>query len=322
MQHLRSCGPQSRRQIADALTLSWGCVSELTLLLLTQNILLEQDLPRQNAKGRTPSVLTLNPDICFLGVDINRRELSGCVCDLAGKKLAAYTDTLRYDTKEELLTCLQSFIRPLLSAHKGIRGIGFAMQGILDRKRHTWQFSANISIDFDRDVRPLFQIPITVDHDPNCILYHRLDSNRQRKMVLRMDNGIGAAVYTGNDFMRNDLLEVAALVVNEKGQRLRDVIPLEALVKNPDEDAFRQTGMYLGIALGNLCNLLSLDEILICGTVAAHYPQIAPTLNHSYEQTVLPAQRAVITPVAVTDAAYGAAKMAVDKFPYGEGVTK
>lgn len=322
LQHLRAYGPQSRRQIADALTLSWGCVSELTLMLLNQTILLEQDLPRQNTKGRTPSVLSLNPDICFLGVDINRKALSGCVCDLSGKKLAAYSDTLRYGTKEELLACLLDFIKPLITRHKGIRGIGFAMQGIFDRNRQMWQFSSDILMDFDRDICPQLAVPVTVDHDPNCVLYDRLDSARSRKMILRLDNGIGAAVYTGSEFMRTDLLEIAALVVNEQGQRLRDVVSTDMLKNSSDPAAFRQAGMYLGITLGNICNLLTLDEILICGELVARYDRFSPALNEYYEATVLPAQKAVISPVPVTDAAYGAAKMAVDKFPYTEGVAK
>ena len=322
LQHLRIFGPQSRRQIADALSLSWGCISELSLMLLNQNILAETDLPRPGAKGRTPSVLSLNPDICFLGVDINRKELSGCVCDLTGKKLAAYTDTLRYGTKEELIACLLDFIKPLLTRHKGIRGIGFAMQGIFDRNNRQWQFSSDILIDFDRDICPHFAVPVTVDHDPNCVLYDRLENNRQRKMVLRLDNGIGAAVYTGSEFMRNDLLEIAALVVNESGQRLRDVVSTDVLKSADDPEVFRQAGMYLGIALGNICNLLTLDEILICGDMVTCYPRFSPALNEYYEKTVLSAQKAVITPVPVTDAAYGAAKMAVDKFPYTEGVAK
>ncbi len=322
LQYLRRCGPQSRRQIADALDLSWGCVSELSLMLLNQNILVEEDLPRQNSKGRTPSVLALNPDFCFLGIDVNRKELSGCVCDLTGKKLAAYTDVLRYSDKEELITCLLDFIKPLMIRHKGIRGIGFSMQGIFDRNRQVWQFSTNILMDFDRDIRPHFDIPITVDHDPNCVLYDRLDSNCQRKMILRLDNGIGAAVYTGSEFMRNDLLEIAALVINERGQRLRDVVSTDTLKNTEDPESFRQAGMYLGIALGNLSNLLTLDEILICGDMVARYPRFSPALNEYYEKTVLPAQKAAITPVPVTDAAYGAAKMAIDKFPYTEGVAK
>lgn len=322
LQHLRTFGPRSRRQIADALSLSWGCISELSVMLLNQNILVETELPNPGAKGRTPSVLSLNPDICFLGIDINRKALSGCVCDLSGKKLATYTDTLRYGTKEELLACLLDFILPLMTQHKGIRGIGFAMQGIFDRNQQVWQFSSDILMDFDRDIRPHLAVPVTVDHDPNCVLYDRLDSAHSRKMVLRLDNGIGAAVYTGSEFMRNDLLEIAALVVNEQGQRLRDVVSTDTLKSSDDPAAFRQAGMYLGIALGNICNLLTLDEILICGEMVDRYDRFSPALNEYYEKTVLPAQKAMISPVPVTDAAYGAAKMAVDKFPYTEGVAK
>ena len=115
---------------------------------------------------------------------------------------------------------------------------------------------------------------------------------------------------------------IAALVVNEQGHRLRDMVSTDLLKNTDDPEAFRQAGMYLGIALGNICNLLTLDEILICGDMVACYPRFSPALNEYYEKAVLSTQKAVITPVLVTDAAYGAAKMAVDKFPYTEGVIK
>ncbi len=316
VQYLRFHTCSSRRQIADALDLSWGCVSELVLRLLSQNILLEEELAGSKTKGRVPSVLKLNPDICFLGVDINKNGLNACICDLLGQKVTAYTDSLPYHSKEELLNSVRGFVKHILSRHTNIFGIGFAMQGIFHRNRRVWEFSSDpaICIDFEADIRPGFDIPVVVDHDPNCILYGALDNTQARKMILRLDKGIGAAVYTGNDFMRNDLLEVAALVVNEQGQRLRDVVSLEALEHASDPSVFRQAGMYLGITLGNLCNLLNLDEILICGKMTAFYTQISPALNDYYEQTALPAQKAAITPVAVTDAAYGAAKMAMDQF--------
>ena len=321
IEHLRYHPDNSRRQIADALALSWGCVSESVLYLLSQNILLEQELVGSKTKGRVPSVLKLNPDICFLGVDINKNGLNGCICDLLGEKRTAYTDALRYSSKEELVSSVVGFVNSITKKHKNIFGIGFAMQGIFDRGSQTWEFSSHppLVIDFDRDIRPLLDIPIVVEHDPNCILYGCLDSTQARKMILRLDKGIGAAVYTGSGFMKDDLLEVSCLTVNDRGNRLRDVVSLNVMENVSESDApalFDSIGRYLGLTLGNLCNLLSLDEILLCGEMVKHYSRFAPALMACYEKTALRVQRAKITPIPVTDAAYGAAKMAMDQFPY------
>lgn len=321
IKYLRYHPGSSRRQIADALDLSWGCVSESVLYLLSQSILLERELTGSKAKGRIPSVLTLNPDIRFLGVDINKNGLHGCVCDLLGKKIAADTAPLPYESKEVLLDGVTGFVKSLLARHKNVCGIGFAMQGIFHRSQQTWEFSSDpaICIDFEADIRPFLHIPMIVEHDPNCILYGALEDTRERKMILRLDKGIGAAVYTGNGFMKNDLLEVAYLVVNDRGQRLRDVVSLNAIQTASREDKpalLDSIGRYLGLTLGNLSNLLDLDEILICGEMAAYYDRFSPSLMTHYEKTVLPVQQARITHVPVTDAAYGAAKMAMDQFPY------
>lgn len=325
LQYLRSSGAQSRRQIADALGLSWGCVSELVSLLLLQKILLEEEAHGGKARGRAPTSLKLNSDILFLGVDININGLNGCVCDLLGQKVAVYTDALQYGSKEELLQCLWRFVEDIIGKHKGLAGIGFAMQGILDRNSHLWEFSskAPIRIDFEKDIQLRLDIPALIEHDPNCILYGCLDDTQARKMILRLDKGIGAAVYTGNGFLKDGLLEVAYLVVNEQGQRLRDVVCLdeiETICETAPESAaqqlFAQVGQYLGVTLGNLCNLLSLDEILICGEMVAYFDRFSPALMEHYRKTVLPVQQAKITPVPVTDAAYGAAKMAMDRFQY------
>lgn len=330
LQYLRLSGPKSRRQIADKLNLSWGCVSELVWILLSQNILLEEEAVHLRSKGRAPGVLRLNSDICFLGVDINRNGLNACLCDLSGQRNAFYSDTLLWDSKESWLRSVCGFVQNILEKHPNIHGIGFAMQGILDRNSGIWDFSVQppIQIDFAKDLQSRFHIPTVVEHDPNCILYGYLDNTDARKMVLRLDQGIGAAVYSGSSFMADNLLEVSCLVVNEQGQRLRDVVSLNQVKalcgtswdrEHPSQEAialFESIGKYLGITLGNLCNLLSLDEILLCGELSAYSDLFLPYLEQHYKATVLPSQKAKISYVPVTDAAYGAAKMAIDQFQY------
>jgi hypothetical protein len=93
LQYLRANGKRSRRQIADALQLSWGCVSELTWLLLSQKLLLEEAAATA-AKGRTPGVLSLNPAISFLGVVVEKSGLTASICSLTGRQIAAPTTTI------------------------------------------------------------------------------------------------------------------------------------------------------------------------------------------------------------------------------------
>lgn len=329
LQYLRLHGKKSRRQIADALNLSWGCVSELVWILLSQNILIEE---KESAagKGRAPGTLSLNSNVCFLGVDINRNGLNGCICNLLGTKTYSLSTPLRYNSKEQLLGCVSEFVKGILKEHNNLFGIGFAMQGIYDRAAMTWEFSSEppIVLNFEEDLQPCFEIPTVMEHDPNCILYGHLEHTNERKMILRLDKGIGAAIYSGNGFDKDNLLEIGYLVVNEKGQRLHDIVSLQAIqnacgelihISAPDDKSkqfFETMGTYLGMALGNLCNLLRLDEILLCGDVTGYYTLFSEAMTRQYQKTVILAQQAKITVIPITDAAYGAAKMAMDRFQY------
>ena len=330
LQYLRVEGPKSRRQICDALGLSWGCVSDLVSILLLRNILFEEEVQGGKTKGRVPAILHLNKEILFLGVDININGLKGCICNLAGEKTVYFSSVLECDTKEQLIEKVCSFVDGIIQSNENICGIGFAMQGVFDQRRQAWKFPAPqpFFIDFSQDFEGRFALPVTVEHDPKCILYGCLDDTKGSKMIVRLDKGIGAAVYTGNGFMTNALLEIGYVAVNGQGERLQDVVSLNALRKVVDgwfdleepsaavRQFFDKAGRYLGVTLGNICNLLSLDEIFVCGDMAAYYPLFSSALQQYYEQTVLPAQSAVITAVPITDAAYGAAKMAMDRFQY------
>ncbi len=326
LQYIRMNNAKSRRQIADELGLSWGCVSELVSILLVQKVLLEESVAGVKSKGRAPTVLSLNEDICFLGVDINTNGLNACVCNLLGEKVATESRGLCCDNKQRFIETVGAFVNGILKEHTNIFGIGFAMQGICDGD--VWEFPAGkgIAVNFTEDFGERLSVPLMVEHDPNCILYGCLDDTTASKMIIRLDKGIGAAMYTENGFLRNGLLELGYLVMNERGEKLHDILSLSAMervlgtsvnAETPDQKTrqyFETAGQALGVALGNVCNLLCLDEIYICGGMIAYYPLFNDAMERGYLKTVLPTQKAKISAVKVTDAAYGAAKMAMDRF--------
>lgn len=317
LRYIRAHGGSSRRQLCKELGLSWGCVSELVSILLQQNILREEDAVSTGTKGRSPAVLRLNPDICFLGVDINLNGLRACVCNLLGEKTADYSGVLRLSNKDAFLSSVIGFAKEAVQKHPGISGIGFAIQGIFDPGRNEWEFPAQkpFTVDLNQAFTGHFSVPITIEHDPNCILYGCLEDDKASKMVLRLDSGIGAAVYTQSAFLRSGLLEVGHLVMDTQGRRLHEIVSLQAMRKHNADDAyFREAGFYLGTALGNICNLLRLDEIYLCGDMIGYYSRFENAMLAQYSRVVLPAQSARISAVEVTDAAYGAAKMAMDNF--------
>lgn len=326
LRHIRAQGPKSRRQLCDELNLSWGCVSELASILLQKNVLQEESPAKTGAKGRSPAALKLNGDIHFLGVDINLQGLRACLCDLSGEKIASYSAPLQTQDKDAFLQSVFLFTRDIMQKHPNITGIGFAMQGVFSAQKALWEFPAEnkICIDFSEDIARHYAVPVIAEHDPNCILYGFLENNDPGKMVVRLDSGIGAAIHTEDGFFRSGPLELGHTVVNEHGQRLHHIFSLCALHKavGPEADPqnaavqqyFAKAGGYLGTALGNICNLLQLQEIYLCGDMVRYYPLFQKTMQEHYAQTVLSTQMARISPIAITDAAYGAAKLAMDQF--------
>lgn len=321
--YLRANGEKSRRQLSNELSLSWGCISELTSILISKNILQELEAAEVKAKGRKPSVLSFNPNIYFLGLDINKRGLSASVCNLLGETVYCEYGDINCNSKESFVNSIIAFVDKIIEKRADIYGIGIAMQGILNKKSNTWEFpngKNNIYINFELDFKDTFKIPFFVEHDPCCILYGCFDKAIGNEMVLRLDDGIGAAIHKNGDFLNDDLLEIGYFVINDKGERLHDVLSfnkISAIESNEKLlDYLSYAGRCFGVALGNICNLFRLDKIYLCGETISKYNILNSDFFDVYNQTVIKSQVAQIIPAEVTNASFGAAKLAIDKFKY------
>lgn len=327
LQHLRNHGPQSRRDLCAALGLSWGCVSELSSAMLSKKILIEsRNMP--TGRGRSSSTLHLNRDICFLGVDINLMGLKFCVCNLKGDFVCDGESVLKCGSKSEFIESVTSLVNSVCENNGNIRAVTFAMQGIYNEEKPVWQFPSKnkIAVDFPKDFKGAIKIPFTVEHDPECILYGHMQTPGSNVMLIRLDKGIGAAIYKTNEFVRNERFEPGYFVVNENGDRLHDIFSLNALERTfgtvgaaeSDRAALShylsKAGAYLGTALGNICNFIKLDEIYLCGDMVRYYDLFADSMHQKYSLAVLPGARADIKIINIGNAAYGAAKIAADSF--------
>ncbi|MBQ7902024.1 MAG: ROK family protein [Clostridia bacterium] len=335
---IRLHGPQTRRQLEKSLCLSWGCISEITSMLVTDGVLLEEKSAANAEKGRTPYLLRMNPDKLFAGVDINNMGLNICVCSISGKKLYQCTSEIQCGTEAQLYNCVTAALGTVLKKEPDkFLGIGAAMQGVFDKTDNVWEYPGSngiLRVDFKEMLEKEFNLPVIVEHDPNCILFGSFDAESDKSiMMVRVDKGIGAAIYSGGEFFSHGKLELGYNVVGCGMGRLHDYAGIDAVQsasgKNIDELAkiaaydsaamkcFHDCGRYLGIALGNVCNLLHVDEIAVAGQMIKYAHLFFDVMIKEYEAVVIPSQKAIIKPVDVTDAAYGAAKLAAVKYPYG-----
>ena len=70
------------------------------------------------------------------------------------------------------------------------------------------------------------------------------------------------------------------------------------------------------IALRNFCNMISLDEIIICGEITKYKDIIIPSIEKGYGETVIKQATAKITAKNIRNAAFGAARLAIEAYPY------
>ena len=316
---IRANGNIMRRELALKLSLSWGCISELIGILVADGTVIEEKPPFTDAKGRTPSILTLSDGKKILGVDINKTGLSCCVCSLAGENLYECNSSLSTNSKGELLRDVFSAVTKMQNKFPDICISGFAMQGIKDADSGCWSFSNNIKINFENDIASHLNIPAVVEHDPNCILLGCMDDeSKESKMLVRIDRGIGAAIYMFNGFFNGGLLELGYTAIGS-GKRLfelSDVSYIDGLSADERKKALTLAGEQLGIVLGNFCNMISLDEIIICGEITKYKDIIIPSIEKSYGETVIKQAAAKITVKNIRNAAFGAARLAIEAYPY------
>ena len=312
----------TRKELMTRISLSWGCVSELVGLLIANGYVVEEKESTSGVKGRSPSMLALSENKKVLGIDVNKLGATYCVCDLYGKKLFEKTSPLRTVHKAEMLSDIFTMVEEARATFSDICAVGFAMQGIQDKKTGIWDFPGEkeITLDFKRDIAAKLDLPATVKHDPECMLLGRMENTEnESKMLVRIDSGIGATVYQSGFFM-GGLLELGYTVVPPDGERLHhicDTRKLEEMQNRKDyQSACARVGMHLGIALGNFCNMLFLNEIFICGEIVQYMDDIYPHLEKSYLDTVIGKACAKITVTRINNAAFGAARLALEALPY------
>ncbi len=290
----------TRREVCEKLGLSWACVSDLVNELVGQKILTEEKIEASTVKGRKPVKLSLSRDKRFLGVDINRMGLHLCLCDLYGEKVVQSAFVLECDTQEQLLHCVCSHVREMLTPE--VLGIGLAMQGPR-LANGLWAFPGpcgELRVDVATAVREQSGLPVWIEHDPNCILLGFVDRPQGRMMTVRVDKGVGVSLCRNGQFS-DDPLEVGRMPLD--GRRLHEWMGTP------------QAGDYLGQALGILCNLIDVDQVVLCGQRIAQDAAMFARLENSYRATAT--APVALRTEAVTDAALGAARLATMRYPQG-----
>ncbi|MBQ8357644.1 MAG: ROK family protein [Clostridia bacterium] len=332
LSEVRRRGEATRNELMEALSLSWACVSDLTAHLLSCGILIEEKCGESGGRGRIPGKLRPAPDKLFLGVDVNLSGLTVSVCDNLFHPVDSERLPIEAAEAGRLTQSVIQAVQGVLKRHGvGCLGIGIAMQGIRRRTSDLWEFpGANgaFEVALGSPVSQACGLPVLVEHDPNCILYGFSDAKEQGNvLMLRIDNGVGAALCRNGAFADFGALELGHTVVNENGDTLYSLASIRGIEKRlgrslgegidgAAEEALAKAGTCLGMALSNLCNLISVDRVILCGEMMRYSSYFLQNLKEAYGKHVLKSQEAEISVSKLVNAAFGAAKLAAARYPF------
>ena len=308
--YVRSRGGATRMEISRALSLSWACVSELTASLVLSGVMIEvrrSAIDGSESKGRTPGYLVLSEKKYFLGVDINDSGMAISVLGINGKLLR----TQRWDAEpikdeEELKISVCEKIASMLDPDAECLGIGVAMEGQRGEDG-SWGYPLSggiIPIKPEIFIEERFKLPVSVRHDPECMLYAVADESDTDCMAVRVDSGVGVAAMRRGRML--DLpLELGFISVKEKN--LRSV--LVGCAKSKD---YGEIAEELGVAVGNLAMLLGVKKVFIVGMIIDWLGGVKERFDSAFKRGAKNIEYEVST---VSDASWGAARVAMAEYP-------
>lgn len=292
---IRKEGRLTRRNIEAKTNLSWGAVSNATAILLERNYIKEVEFQKSKGPGRIPIYLEVNPDEYFtVGLDVNKSGLFAVLINMKNEVKYFTLRKIEHFEESALITEIFSIISEVLDFAKGhsILGIGIAMQGLVDSGNgisvrfpacENWE-----NVNIKKIVEDEFEIPVFVEHDPECILYaHSESQNMEDCILIRVDNGIGMAVMIdGKTFKRFGAFELGHLI-SEDEMPLEYFASVDGIEKMTGESfeavkekaysgdesmlaVFLKMGQLLGKSIRNVSELLNVRNVLVCGEMFEH----------------------------------------------------
>lgn len=309
--YIRKRTRATRADISLALSLSWACVSELVKLLINAGILIEltptEPRASSEAKGRVPTLVALNEDKYFLGVDINDSGIAISILSMSGRIVAAkkWNEEI-FETEDELAFSVCSKIDGMLLAREDCCGIGVAMEGSR-AKGGGWNYPLKkgyAPISPASFIEERFGLPVFVRHDPECMLYAVAANGEDGAMAVRVDNGVGVAAMKDGRIL--DLpLELGCVRIGEK--RIVDI--LREGIAAGDYNEFMRV---LGLGAANLAMLLGIKKVFIVGEIVNFFREYSEVFSGAFNSVSRSVEYVVST---VLEASCGAARVAMAEYP-------
>ena len=186
-------GVNSKRGIQDHSGLSWGSCSPVINHLLSQKVIVTQEVVNDGklSKGRKTKFFNFNKErFLLMGMEINRTSISCCVTTLGGENLGSYSSAFSQALNSTNIS--RSVTEAYLDAGdklgldpKNIICISFSLTGAIDAGKNVWHSSARIpdveGIDFNSlNGKNLLPEDIYIQHDVHAQAYSVIPASELR----------------------------------------------------------------------------------------------------------------------------------------------
>ena len=289
-------GEATRREIERDTGFSWGAVSEIVGELLSRGYLVEEEHSAGRV-GRSSAILKPNgTSVAAIGLDVNRTELTARLVGFDLSKKWRRTLPFAADTQNALMQAVEDLCDEAMAAcpeDMRVISIGVAMQGKVDAESGVSYRFPGIPDWEPLDVRTWlserYSLPVSVDHDPKCLLFAKtVRENIRDGVLLRLDKGIGLSVVLDGkilgDFGRMELGHTVAVPNGElcacsrkgcleayssiRGIERRTGRSFAELTASGDPSVFDEACTHLATALSNVTALFAPERIILTGKLA------------------------------------------------------
>lgn len=208
LEMLRRYQPIARVDLARLSGLQRSTVSAIVEALIEEKWVREGAIEK-TARGRQPTMLSLNPDLALLVADIRPGRASIAAIDLAGKMLAISRVRISEGPKESIKT----IVREMSSIRDGLatavfEGIGISLPGRVEVKSKKLLIAPNLgwsNVDIKTAVERRLRLNVVLDNAANaCMLselwYGHLDGTEDA-VLITVSEGLGTAIFANGQLI-------------------------------------------------------------------------------------------------------------------------
>lgn len=249
---IKGNSPISKRELQDVTGLSWGLISRLTNALTEEGYIVPYVRQSQGVGRKAEEYDINNERNYFIGIDLSYNGIVSVLTDMKGRIIEQnerkFAVRERECALEQLFEMTDHYFRDFRD--NGIMGIGFAVQGVVNRRDG---ISVRINKIKDWNNVPLKQIveerycvPVSVEHNPDCLIkcesaFGCLKGSKATEvLMIKVDysTGIGMSVMIRGQIyygFHGKAGEIGYTIINRDADgavnRLEDQVTKEGIVK-------------------------------------------------------------------------------------------